>query len=656
MKFMFTVLFVFANVLCLFAEDFNAPVNIVFDKSRNVHYVSNMGGQGVADGSILVINNDGSKTKLVNDYLYDPMGMVQVGNKLFVADNKQIIRIDLNSGAIEDRVTLTQTGFLTDICTDGSAYLYITDMIGNKIYKVSLFDNNIFETLDTKGTLYTPMGLEFDSENNRLVVCSFQQNAPISEVNLSNLNIGILAFTNLSYMYGITRDNDGNYYVSVWGDVPPALRSGKVYKFDKYFSKASELFSSGHDSPSGIYYDIQNNQLCVPNLRTNYIEYIDINQKLPAPILYFPVQNHMELGQLVKFQWLEVNGAESYIIQISKDPNFISVDFSDVAFQVYAYMDSLQTSTDYYWRVRAASTARAGNWSEVRSFSTAERSYYPPQQITPAHKEMYATIRPNFIWHSSISGIYELEVHDAADCSIDPLVRVYNLRDTSYQIKFDLSESSTYYWRVRTYSGYVSSEWSPVRSFQTYTFNYPQPKLYKPDNKAKDISIRPEFSWEPNPAGQYGVEINTQPDFLGLDVFEIEGLLTNHFKLPIDLQENNKYYWRVKAYRGDTVAWSQQRYFNTENLASVIDSHFENISVYPNPATNYLNFDLPELLLSSVSYDIISINGKYIQIENNSLNSGPNKIDISTLQNGAYWLRLKSESGLVNLIPFTVSK
>jgi hypothetical protein len=65
------------------------------------------------------------------------------------------------------------------------------------------------------------------------------------------------------------------------------------------------------------------------------------------------------------------------------------------------------------------------------------------------------------------------------------------------------------------------------------------------------------------------------------------------------------------------------------------------LRVYPNPSSQSLNLTLPEGLLEC-GYSIHDINGK--QIKSGCITMDTNRINISNLSEGIYWLRLSAES------------
>jgi hypothetical protein len=79
-----------------------------------------------------------------------------------------------------------------------------------------------------------------------------------------------------------------------------------------------------------------------------------------------------------------------------------------------------------------------------------------------------------------------------------------------------------------------------------------------------------------------------------------------------------------------------------ENVVGIKDEILENLKVYPNPADDFLNVELPSNF-DKVSYRILDVNGKLVKQGN--LRS--KRIEISNLTTGSYLLQLIVEGARV---------
>ena len=89
------------------------------------------------------------------------------------------------------------------------------------------------------------------------------------------------------------------------------------------------------------------------------------------PALVSPVDgtNHISVDTILV--WNEANGADTYQVQLSTDPDFITVkvDTSEIA-ATSLEVNGLESLTTYYWRVCAYNESGMSDWSAVWSFTT----------------------------------------------------------------------------------------------------------------------------------------------------------------------------------------------------------------------------------------------------------------------------------------------
>ena len=90
---------------------------------------------------------------------------------------------------------------------------------------------------------------------------------------------------------------------------------------------------------------------------------------LPAPSLVRPASDaRFNSGQSIVFDWSDVAGAASYIIQIDNQQNFSSPTVNQTV-STSTYSTSTLPRTRMWWRVRAVDASGvAGSWSSVRRF------------------------------------------------------------------------------------------------------------------------------------------------------------------------------------------------------------------------------------------------------------------------------------------------
>ena len=130
------------------AVGIDAPESTYVDPKSGEIYVSIIGGMpGDKDGNgrIAKISGDGRSTNAAwADGMNAPKGLRSYEGTLWTSDIDEIIGLDMATGKIKTRVKVKDAMFLNDVATGGDGTVYVSDMMGNKIYtlkggKVSVF-------------------------------------------------------------------------------------------------------------------------------------------------------------------------------------------------------------------------------------------------------------------------------------------------------------------------------------------------------------------------------------------------------------------------------------------------------------------------------------------------------------------------------------
>lgn len=90
--------------------------------------------------------------------------------------------------------------------------------------------------------------------------------------------------------------------------------------------------------------------------------------------------------------------------------------------------------------------------------------------------------------------------------------------------------------------------------------------------------------------------------------------------------------------------------FVRDYFASIDDQQHNAFSVYPNPATDYISIKSPEN--ATFSAVLIDLNGRTVWERNNV--SSSEKIDLSSVESGAYFLNLHFEDQSVQSKPIII--
>lgn len=166
-------------------------------------------------------------------------------------------------------------------------------------------------------------------------------------------------------------------------------------------------------------------------------------------------------------------------------------------------------------------------------------------------------------------------------------------------IPADLDGGLNYYYRI------VSSHPNLIGITKgNFTVNALTTTLLYPTNNATGISLKPTFEWESNDCAlYYGIEISLVSDFSTL-VYSDDNLSNNSYTLPINLQKNTQYYWRIvlTSILGDIQYTSPFTFTTLNEVTQTINltSGWNMISSYITMSNmNIANF------LSSIASDMV---------------------------------------------------
>ncbi|HPU23779.1 MAG TPA: T9SS type A sorting domain-containing protein, partial [Candidatus Kapabacteria bacterium] len=222
----------------------------------------------------------------------------------------------------------------------------------------------------------------------------------------------------------------------------------------------------------------------------------------------------------------------------------------------------------------------------------------------------------------------------------NPYIEIGNIADTTYKLNINLELQNTYFWRVMAYSGYVNSGWSEISMFYVSETAPAAPQLYSPENDAINVSLTPNFVWQKTDAENYRIQVSKTSNFNSV-VLDITELTDTTYTPSEQLDENTRYWWRVRAYTGSQGRWSPVFSFTTLNLASVSERS-NRLKIYPNPANKYIN-----IISEDEIYEVLITNSIGQLVANYNINGEKTfKIDIDSVNSGNYYILIKSKNNV----------
>ncbi len=116
------------------------PESVLFDAGRMVLYVSNIDGEPWGDdgkGSIAKVGLDGKIIAV--DWisgLSAPKGIAMRGSRLYVGDLTNVVVIDIDKGAIAERIAVPGSEGLNDVTIDADGTVYVSDSKTKKVFAI----------------------------------------------------------------------------------------------------------------------------------------------------------------------------------------------------------------------------------------------------------------------------------------------------------------------------------------------------------------------------------------------------------------------------------------------------------------------------------------------------------------------------------------
>lgn len=268
-----------------------------------------------------------------------------------------------------------------------------------------------------------------------------------------------------------------------------------------------------------------------------------------TPTLVAPANGAVSISTSPTLIWNAVPGADTYRLQVSLSPGFVSTVYDDsTRTSTSQPISGLMVGMTYYWRVNSKISGGTSASSTVWRFTTIAPPAAPVLVAPVAAAQNQAT-SPTLSWLASTgASTYRLQV----STSISFAATVYNdstITGTSQPIT-GLAVGTTYYWRVNAKNVAGTSAYS-TRGFTTTTIVGPlqPPSLAAPADSSVNISTSPTLSWNASTgAATYRLQVDTSAAFAHT-VFD-DSTLTGLSQPISGLTVGKTYYWRVNAKSG----------------------------------------------------------------------------------------------------------
>ncbi len=183
-----------------------------------------------------------------------------------------------------------------------------------------------------------------------------------------------------------------------------------------------------------------------------------------VPVIVSPADSASDQPRNITYTWRPSVGAASYELRFSDQEDLsVSLDSTGIT-DTLLTIHSLAQNTRYYWQLRAVNTYGSSEWTALHTFTTGLDLPATPVLITPEEEDI-TELSVRFAWNG-VANTESYQFQLAETDSFKVLLVDSSLTVLTIEVD-DLTEQTTYYWRVRSYNRAGNSFWSDTLSFTT---------------------------------------------------------------------------------------------------------------------------------------------------------------------------------------------
>ncbi|MFH2036335.1 MAG: fibronectin type III domain-containing protein, partial [Candidatus Zixiibacteriota bacterium] len=213
----------------------------------------------------------------------------------------------------------------------------------------------------------------------------------------------------------------------------------------------------------------------------------------------------------------------------------------------------LNDNTTYYFAIKTAD--EVPNWSGLSNIASATTELEitvpaPPILASPSNGATDVDQPIAFDWSDvSDADSYQIQIDNNSGITSPLKDTVTSL--SAFAIS-GLTESLTFYWRVRSHNSAGWGSWTSIYNFTTSCTLPGVPVAVSPLNGATRLGLPVSLNWnDAAGATQYQVQIDDNSNF-GTPVISTNVALSEYVASGLD--DNQQYYWRIRA--GNDCGWS----------------------------------------------------------------------------------------------------
>ncbi len=344
----------------------------------------------------------------------------------------------------------------------------------------------------------------------------------------------------------------------------------------------------------------------------------------------------------INLTWSDNSTNETgFVLMQSSTPGGIFNKLITLPANTTSYTDvGLGSSATYYYKIQATNTGGNSTWSNEASATTNT----PPATIPAAPSNLVAAasgssvINLTWIDNASNETSYVLQ-RSLSSASGFAAIATLGSNSTSYS-NTGLNSSTTYYYRVQAVNTAGISAWSNTANATTVAL--PPPTIPAAPSNLTVVAGCNQINlvWRDNSINETAFEISRATSINGTySIIATLGANSTTYNNS-GLRNNRRYYYKVRAKNTTGVsAWSNKANAVVVcNTFAKVSIQEQQVKLFPNPAVNEINVQVPNTFTLPFTLDIISPLGQ--KVYSKQINSYITRIPTDKLTKGLYVVQL----------------
>lgn len=165
-----------------------------------------------------------------------------------------------------------------------------------------------------------------------------------------------------------------------------------------------------------------------------------------------------------------------------------------------------------------------------------------------------------------------------------------------------------------------------------------------PVQNASGVAVNAGFEWTAvAEATSYKLQIADDLAAFDSHIVYSANTAATSFTLANNLSAGKTYYWRVNAKNNCGQTASAIRTFTTEVVNAVSDLEGISLSVFPNPANDFLHINCASPIAKAISVTLLNATGQQVLVRNISIGETNLALPLSGLPSGIYFLKMATD-------------